>query len=442
MVSGTSPVFETVHRGHVARPRRVGRHRVERGRKGQQRAGDGRADALEVREADVAVGQRAAVVLLVVVADAVGGGGEDRLEVDLTRAGGHVRGGARVRDAGAVLDVEQLDARLVVRLVDERRGLRAGDVVQRVRGPLDVDLGHHVARVGALHDDVDRRLQHAVVDVLVVELLLVVVEVHRADAGLDRALAEPVERLDGGERVGVAADARGGEAARADVVGAEDLRRGEAGVPVRLAHVAVPATGVQAVGVEHRAVGRQARDVGARREAGMAEQLDVGHAPQAQEVEQDPEAIRAAVLCRRLRAALGALRAPDDDRARQRRRRGGRLVVARLTTAVVDEAAVVEQLDAHLACLDAVADAIPEGGLVGPDIGLGANGDQEDGAGGGSSRASDRTPSQCPHSSPPLRGAARRTVDWVPPAQSEPNPCSDASQPTFVEDGTKRRSTN
>ena len=192
-----------------------------------------------------------------------------------------------------------------------------------------------------------------------------------------------------------------------------------------LAHVAVPAAGVQAV--ERRASrGRPIRpglSVLAWREAGMAEQLDVGHALLAEEVEQQPEAIRAAVRASSPAAPPWAHSGPpDDDRARQRRRRSGRLVVAGLTTAVVDEAAVVEQLDAHLARLDAVADAIPEGGLVGPDVGLGASGDQEDGAGGGNSRASDRTPSQCPHSSPPLRGAARRTVDWVPPAQSEPNP--------------------
>ena len=61
--------------------------------------------------------------------------------------------------------------------------------------PADVDLRDDPARVGALHDDLPRALEHAVVQEPGLELRLVVVEVRRAEAGLDRALAEAVEQL-------------------------------------------------------------------------------------------------------------------------------------------------------------------------------------------------------------------------------------------------------
>ena len=67
----------------------------------------------------VGIGDRAAVVLLVVVPDLVGGRREDRAEVDLAGAGRARRAATAVRrrrvaaqrHADAVLDVEHLDAR-------------------------------------------------------------------------------------------------------------------------------------------------------------------------------------------------------------------------------------------------------------------------------------------------------------------------------------------
>src|SRR6185436_20632449 len=87
-------------------------------------------------------------------------------------AGRGRRGGGHVED---VLHVQRLDA--VRELVDQAGDDGARGIVVRVRGPTGVDLGVHVARVDALHDDLPRRLADAVLHVAVAELLLVIVEV-------------------------------------------------------------------------------------------------------------------------------------------------------------------------------------------------------------------------------------------------------------------------
>ena len=234
---------------------------------------DGGVDALQVREGDVGIGDRAAVLLLVVVLHAVLGGREDRAEVELARAGRARLAGAAVgrrrlaRDVDAVLDVEHADARR--ELVDQRGAGVAGHVVVRVRGPEDVELDEDVARIGALDDDLPGRLQDAVVDVLAVELLRVVVDVDGSDALLDRVLAERVEVLGGAERVLVGPDARAAEVAGAQRVSAEDLGRRDAVTEPLVdsrPEVAVLAGGVQAVPVQQRAVGLIPRHVVRRRE--------------------------------------------------------------------------------------------------------------------------------------------------------------------------------
>ena len=85
-----------------------------------------------------------------------------------------------------------------------------------------------------------------------------------------------------------------GLAAGADVVDAEDLRGGDACVPAGLAHVAVPAACVQAVLVQQRAIGDEARDVGVGREPGVREELDAGDALALQEGEQPFKALEPA----------------------------------------------------------------------------------------------------------------------------------------------------
>ena len=249
--------------------------------------------ALEVREADVGVGERAAVLLLAVVLDLAPAGGEDRPVVDLTGAEGARRAAAGVGRAGverrrrvdAVLDVHQLDARRV--LVDEGRGRRAGGIVERVGGPEGVDLVRRRSAGRCARSGCPTRLQHAVVDVLGVELARVVVDVDRADAVLDGVLAEAVEGLRAAEHVVVGVEWPVGLAvARADVVEAEDLGGGDARGPAGLVQAAVPARGVQVVLVEQRAVllpAVRTLDVLVGRQAGVTEQLDAVDALAAKE---------------------------------------------------------------------------------------------------------------------------------------------------------------
>ncbi len=214
------------------------------------------------------------------------------------------------------------------------------DVVERVRGPEHVDLRGDVTGVRVVHQDLPRRLEDAVLVVLDVELTGVVVDVDRSDAHLDRLLAEPVEGLGGRQRVGVGVLAGRGDAARADEVGAEDLGGLDPRLPARLVHVAVPAARVQPVLVHQRAVRLQAGDVGAGREAGMPEELDVGDALGLEEGEERLEALTPAGVGGGGQAGVG-----DAGH------RVGRPGVA----PVVEVAAVVEQLDAELTGLDPVA---------------------------------------------------------------------------------------
>ena len=142
--------------------------------------------------------------------------------------------------------MHHLDARAVARE-------QVRDADRRVRGPTGVDLGGDVAHVRVVHQDFPRGLDGAVDVVLRVELARVVVDVDLADAGLDRALAQAVERRRGGERLGVGALTRSSGAARADELLAQGLGGGDLGVERGLGDAAVATDDAQAVLVGERA---------------------------------------------------------------------------------------------------------------------------------------------------------------------------------------------
>ena len=122
-----------------------------------------------------------------VVADLALCGGEHRSPVDLALTDRRLPLGGQA-EVDDILDVERLDA--VPEPLDQRRGVLAGD-----RGPADVELEGHPARVGVLEQDLPGALERSValdVDVLRLELGGVVVPEDRSGAVLDRALAQPV----------------------------------------------------------------------------------------------------------------------------------------------------------------------------------------------------------------------------------------------------------
>ena len=151
-----------------------------------------------------------------------------------------------------------IDARGVRRVAHQR------DHVLLARdGPAEVDLRADVARIGVVHQELPLRLEHAgVVDpVRRVEGRRVVVEVRRADAGLDRALADAVHQLRVDQVLLQAGAARVERVGRADDLLAEDLRGLDLLVPVALGEAAVAGDEAQAVGVAERAQVREARSM-------------------------------------------------------------------------------------------------------------------------------------------------------------------------------------